>query len=188
MIDFIKILQTQDLTILSKEASIEVLENHWIKLYDDFWTLTNDNFAKLILRKQNELLIKKTRLNILYTIHNGLVSLAKIEQTEKVLSQRKQLIDIYENQTKNKVNLSIGYVDLVLKVQSSISNFENNIEKLEREIKNTGEKEVVSGFDLIATVSVELGITLNFKETTVAEYASYKKLAKQKQQAQANGK
>jgi hypothetical protein len=152
-------------------------------LYDEFWKQKNDSFAKLMLRKENELLIKETKLSILYTIHNTILCLGQLKSTEKTIEQKQNLISLYEKQTKNKINIFIDYIDFLEKVKSSISNFENQVEKLKKEVRSKVTQEVSNSFDIIANVVAVLQIPLDIKTLSVAEFLSYEKIAKAKQES-----
>ena len=163
--------------MLSKKASQKELKNHWSNLYDEFWKLKNNSLAKLILRKENELLILKTKLDILYTVHNALLTISRLEQNEKTLHQKQELINLYQKQSKNKVNIFIDYFELLDKIKSSINNFQNNIEKLFNELRKKGEEEIVNSFDIVAEVATALQLQLNIQTISVAEFLSYERLA-----------
>jgi len=178
MITFLKIIQEKNLKLLNPKANQKELEKHWSKLYDDFWKQKNDGLSKLILRKENEILIKKTKLSILYTVYNALLSLSALEITEQTIIQKQKLIDLYEKQTKNKINIFLSYFDLLEKIKSSINNFENIIQKLEKEITQKTSDEIINGFDVIANVSSNFPFQLNPQTLVVSEYISYEKLAK----------
>ncbi len=130
-----------------------------------------------MLRKENELLVLKTKTNILYTVHNAILTISRLEQTEKVISQKQELIALYCKQTGNKVNIFIDYLELLEKVKASITNFENNIEKLNNELRKKGEEEIINSFDIVASVASALQLPLNIQTISVAEFLSYERLA-----------
>jgi thiamine kinase-like enzyme len=138
-----------------------------------------------MLRKENELLVLRTKLNILYTVHNAVISLSTIDQNEKTFEQKKQLIELYQKQTKNKVNIFCEYSDFLVKIKSSIINFENTIEKLNNEVRSKGEEEIINSFDVVAGVATALQLPLNIQTISVAEFLSYERLAIKKNK---NGK
>jgi hypothetical protein len=175
---------------LHPKASQKELENHWRIIYDEFWTLKDDGLSKLMLRKENELLIKKTRLTVLITIYNTIWALMQINiQTDRNINQKFELIKLYKNVTKNELNQFIELNEFLEKVKSSISNFENIIDKLEKELKSGGEK-VQNEFEIIADLSMNLPFALNPQTVVVKEYLGYEKIAKAQNKAkqQANGK
>jgi hypothetical protein len=134
-----------------------------------------------MLRKENEILILRTKLSILKTIHNTVVSLSFIPESDKTISQKLQLIELYEKQTKNKINKFVSLTEFLEKIKSSVGNFENNISKLEKQISSSAEKEIINGFDIITSVAVQLQMPINVNKISVAEFISYKKLAQKKQ-------
>jgi len=97
-------------------------------------------------------------------------------------------MDLYKKQTKNELNRFIDLSEFLEKVKSSISNFENTIEKLEKELKSGGEK-VQNEFDIIAGVSEHLPFPLNPQTVSVKEFLSYEKRVRlnNKVKQQANG-
>lgn len=171
------------------KASQSELENHWRIIYDEFWTLKDDGLSKLMLRKENELLIKKTRLRVLITIYNTIGALMQINiHTDRNIKQKFELIKLYKNVTKNELNQFIELNEFLEKVKSSISNFENIIDKLEKELKYGGEK-VQNEFEVLAGLSSQLPFALNPQTVVVKEYLGYEKIAKAQHKAklQANG-
>ena len=183
MIKFLQILQTRDISLFNPKAKQKDLEQHWKMLYDEFWKQKNDSFAKLMLRKENELLIKETKLSILYTIHNTILCLGQLKSTEKTIEQKQKLISLYEKQTKNKLNIFISLSEFLQKVKDSISNFENQIDKLKKEVRSKSTQEVANSFDVVAGVIAILQIPLDIKTLSVAEFLSYEKIAKAKQES-----
>lgn len=169
--------------MLNKKANQKELENHWSKLYDEYWTLKNNSLAKLMLRKENEKLVLRSKLSILYTIHNTILSLSNIPITEKSTQQKFELIRLYEKQTKNKLSLFSNFIEIIDKVKASINNFENQLQKLVEETNTKAEKSIINSFDIIVGVSVALQIPLNVDTISVAEFLSYEKLAVKKSKA-----
>lgn len=176
MVDFIKILQTNDYSILGKKAT----HQDWILIYDEFWKVKNDSFSKLILRKSNELLINETKLTVLKTCFNGLAALSTVEPIGRNFEQKIQLVNIYKDVNKNEVNVFDDFEDILQRVKSSIENLQNRIEKLRSEIKPKEEKVIQNAFDIVAQVVAVLQVPLDIKTISVAEFLSYEKIAKSK--------
>ena len=136
-----------------------------------------------MLRKENEKLVLRSKLSILYTIHNTILSLSNIPITEKSTQQKFELIRLYEKQTKNKLSLFSNFVEIIEKVKASINNFENQLQKLVEETNTKAEKSIINSFDIIVGVAVALQIPLNVDTISVAEFLSYEKLAVKKSKA-----
>jgi hypothetical protein len=133
-----------------------------------------------MLRKENELMINETRLSILYTIHNTIICLSTLENTEKTIEQKLKLVSLFDKQTKDKTNIFISLDDFYIKVKFAINNFENKVSKLKKEVRVQRVEEVVNSFDVVAGVIATLQIPLDIKTLSVAEFLSYEKIAKQK--------
>lgn len=108
--------------------------------------------------------------------------------TDRNIKQKFELIKLYKNVTKNELNQFIELNEFLEKVKSSISNFENIIDKLEKELKYGGEK-VQNEFEVLAVLSSQLPFALNPQTVVVKEYLGYEKIAKEQHKAklQANG-
>lgn len=175
---FVEVMNTENYSLLGKGCT----QKDWLVLYDAFWKAKNDSFSNFLFKQQQDLLIKETKLSIIITVYNSLLSIAVIPQSKKVFQQKMQLIDLYKKQTGNEVSYFDSYTDLLSKIKASVQNFENIVDKARKELKSDEKAEVSNGFDLVASVSVSLGISLNIKEITVAEYLAYVKIAKKQRQ------
>ena len=163
------------------------LQKQWIKLYDEYWLLKDDKYAMLILRKADEIQIKKAVVDVLVAVYNGILALSFVDINEKTISQKNELLAIYDKNTKNKTNPFISYVDFLNKIQGSIDNLKNVIEKLEKENKQEAVKQIESGFDYIINVTANLPFYVNPKELVVTEFISYEKRIRTQIKQQKNG-
>jgi len=132
-----------------------------------------------MLRKENELLIKESKLTILYSIRNSIVTLSKLETSEKTNELTKKLIDLYKKQLKNNF-VFFDFDGFFKRVSNSIENLENEIEKIKLDIRSKEEVEIMNAFDIVASVVVSLPvpIMIDVKTLVVSEFLSYEKIAK----------
>ena len=168
---------TDNYKLLGKNVTIE----QWNELFSDFWRKRNDEFAKMMLRKSNYLLIKEGRLSVVSACYNGLVFLSQIAKpSEKNILQKQELIRLYCETTGNSVNMFDDYGEILKRISATISNYKNDIGKLQNEIKTKSTTEVKNSYDIVSNVLVSLPspIFTDIKTMNVAEFLSYEKIAK----------
>lgn len=131
----------------------------------------------MTLRTEDEIAVKESKVLLLSTIGNGFLALNTIPQSEKSIKQKNELIDLYEKNTKNKVNRFLSYLELVEKVKASISNIQNQIQKQRDNLYTKQEKNIQNSFDIVAGVVATLQVPLDIKTISVSEFLAYEKLA-----------
>ena len=137
----------------------------------------------MTLRIEDEIAIKEAKILLLNTIYNGFVALNSIEQSEKSIQQKIELIRLYEKNTKNKVNQFSSYIELCEKVKASITNITNQIEKQKDSLYSKQEKSIQNSFDIVAGVVATLQVPLDIKTISVSEFLAYEKIAIKKSKA-----
>jgi len=171
ILDFWKVLKTGDFTIL------DVTEDNWNDLYDEYFKAKNDASSKKFLSDLKEEALTLFKISFALEM---ITFLEWVERNGKMIKGSGEKIQ----ETLSNVSKAFGVkIDGKQKLQRIVNSLQNKYQGLVSSKQKKAEKEIENVYKLVAAVGRMLEIQLNVKEMTVAEWLAWEEMAREKSNA-----
>jgi hypothetical protein len=159
----------------------------WYKLYDAYYSQTDDSRSKHELKKSSEELFLSYRIKRLNDFCELLGWLSNMQfdlSEDKWYEMYHALVNsVKEKEPRIKLNVLDDPLPNFEKIARYMASLHNQLKKLTTGKQKSADSAVSNIYTKVGYVSVELGIQLNVKEMSCNEWLAYQGMASQRQAA-----
>jgi hypothetical protein len=154
------------------------IENHWKKLYDEFYELRNNKSGKYSLNKNYELVKLSLTLELLMDIENRLIMLINLgysKELTKFIAQRtvEAINDFKILYPRVKISMLDNCEDVLVTVQSVIKAQTNIFDEKAGAKQDNIEKQRETIYDIVSMMSKYLGYNLDVNNMSCMEFIGH---------------
>lgn len=184
IITFLEIMQDGNTKLLDQEYTedkqyteehINQINDIWLALYDKYYELKNDSFAKSYLSNQYKLFNLEFKVLILSKQHNILANLQELKESEEKTQIKQQCIEVIkEIEPRIKLNIFDSPIEVCVKLHSVLKALNNELGTIKVNQYKRTEKTKENVYKSISRVEQVLERSIgNTKEISVMQFLAY---------------
>lgn len=189
IITFLEIMQEGNTKLLDQEYTedkqyterqINQLNDLWLTLYDKYYELKNDSFAKSYLSNQYKLFNLEFKVLILSKQHNILANLQDLKESEEKTQIKQQCIEVIkEIEPRIKLNIFDSPIEVCVKLHSVLKALNNELGTIKVNQEKRTEKTKTNVYNAIASVEQTLERPLgDITKVNVEQFVAYEEMAR----------
>lgn len=163
-------------------SQIKELEEHWAKLYDEFYDSRETKKGKYMITKNNELIKMSLMLDLLSDIENRFIllinmSVSNSKELNKFIAKRtnEAVNDFKKLYPRVKFNAFDDLLELLTVVQSVIKSQKNIFDEKLGARENVIVKQKETIYDVVSMMSKHLGYNLNVNSMSCLEFLGHER-------------
>ena len=184
VLDFWKVLKTGDY------KQINLTEEQWNDLYDEYFLKKNDQKSKIFLKTLKEEALLVYRMDLTKEVYNFLIFTMKQKPFFlNLYSQRlEQVYKCAEDNLKIKIQRSQPEEVNLKQIERVYLALYNKYNIMQGNKEKKVNSEIQNIYKVVANVSAVIGMQLNVKEMTLEEWMAYEEMANTKVKNQKDGR